>query len=212
MGTTRLKLYCGALRELGERKLASLEEDRLPRHLLDDVYTDVLQQALEEGQWRFAARSVLITPDTDVEPGFGHQNAFPFPDDHVRTMKLGHDEFFYGSLMHYTVEGRYWYTDVDPLYVQYVSNDPAYGMDLTCWPAKFTIYVETLLATHIMAGLTSAKTDRATMEKLLQKRLRSAEAIDAMEDAPAFLPQGTWVSSRGGYSRRDRGSRSRLYG
>ncbi len=38
--TTKLQIFNGALRMCGERKLASLSEDRQPRRLLDDEWAD----------------------------------------------------------------------------------------------------------------------------------------------------------------------------
>ena len=37
---SRLQLYNAALRECGERKLASLSDDYGPRYMLDDVWSD----------------------------------------------------------------------------------------------------------------------------------------------------------------------------
>ena len=45
----KLGVYNGILRELGESRLASLTEDRKPRHEIDNVYDSLLEHCLEEG-------------------------------------------------------------------------------------------------------------------------------------------------------------------
>jgi hypothetical protein len=39
-------------------------------------------------------------------------------------------------LLQVSEETGYWYTNITPIYVQYNSNDPLYGMDLGKWPAE----------------------------------------------------------------------------
>ena len=43
---SKLSIYNGALRAIGERRLASLTEDRASRRELDDAYDDVVANCL----------------------------------------------------------------------------------------------------------------------------------------------------------------------
>ena len=80
--TSKLTLFNGALRLLGERRLASLTEDRPARRYLDDAWDDgLVDDALEQGFWNFATRTVQMTASTSVEPEFGYRYAFQKPDD-----------------------------------------------------------------------------------------------------------------------------------
>lgn len=212
---TRIDLYNGALRECGERKLASLSENREPRRLLDDVWQageGIVKYVLQRKQWRFARRTVEIAPSDSIEPAFGHTFAFPIPDDHLRTCGLWSDEYMQTPLIEYQIEGRYWYSDIDPIYVAYVSDDDEWGGDLTIWPANFVRYVETYMASLIAHRLTGSKTNRNDLIKLAQIRLKEAANTDAMESPTMFPPRGTWANARTGGRRsfNDRGSRSRL--
>lgn len=217
MSTDRLGLYNGALRECQERKLASLSENREPRRLLDDIWAEgqgLVRAVLQVGQWRFARRTVELSPEPDIETSFGYQNTFAEPDDFVRTCALCSDPMLHSPLLAYQVENGFWYADIDPLYVSYVSSDVAYGGDLTKWPPNFVLYVETHMASLITGRLTGSKADRNDLLKLAEMRKRAALNTDAMESPTQFPPEGSWVSARrGGYaSRWDRGSRSRLIG
>lgn len=214
--TDRLAIYNGALRECGERKLASLTENREPRRMLDDAWTagkGMVAFALGAKQWRFGRRSVELEPDAGIEASFGRANAYPLPDDHVRTCKLCSDERMEVPLLDYEVEAGYWFTDAETLYVSYISTDTDYGGNLTLWPPAFVLWVETHLASLIAPRLIGE--DKANrLIKLAAMRLKEAASVDAMEDPTKFPPPGSFVLSRRGHRSpyRDRGPRSRLIG
>lgn len=193
---TKLSLYNGALRILGENKLANLTEGREPRFLLDDVYDDAVLYCLEEGQWNFAQRTIQIDSDSGATPAFGYAYAFVKPDDWVRTTGLSADEYLRIPLTNYEDGLGYWFADVDPLYVRYVSNDPGYGLNLAGWPQSFTEFVELHLASKIIKRLTQSTTDEGELKRDLRRAKRDALAKDAMNDPTKFLPPGSWTSSR----------------
>jgi hypothetical protein len=212
--TTRLLLYNAALLECKERKLASLTEECEARRVLDDVWDGgFVNDVLSEGQWRFASRSVELTPEDDVETLFGYSNAFAIPSDHVRTTALCEDERFQVPLLGYQVEAGYWYADIDPIYLTYVSNDADYGGDLSRWPPQFRRFAELYLAYRILPRLTGSNADRDTIKKDLKRERTEAKSVDSSESPTRFSPQGSWVSARlGSRSTLERGSRSRLIG
>lgn len=212
--TTRLLLYQAALLECKERKLASLSEECEARRVLDDVWDGgFVNDVLSEGQWRFASRSVELTPEDDVETLFGYTNAFAIPTDHVRTTALCQDERFEVPLLGYQVETGFWYADLDPIYLTYVSNDADYGGDLSKWPPKFRRFAEIDLAYRIQPRLTGSGADRETIKKDRKRARTEAKSLDASESPTRFAPQGSWVSARlGGRRTLERGSRSRLIG
>jgi hypothetical protein len=214
MAWSQLALYNQALRFCGERRLASLAENREPRRLLDDAWdANALRYCLEQGQWTFATRSAAIGADPDVTTSFGYRNAFGKPDDWVRTVGLCSDEYFNAPLTSYSDEGGRWYADIDPLYVRYVSNDAAFGADYAKWPDTFAMWVAAWLAEQIAPKLTGGEAKVALIEKKARGLLVDARSKDAMNQPAAFPPPGGWVQSRqGGRSRLDRGNRGSLLG
>lgn len=212
---TKLGLYSDALRLCGERKLASLSEDRKPRHLLDDAWGDgstngSVRRCLERGQWKHALRSIMLDYSPSIEPDFGYRYAFDQPEDMVKVAAVCSDEYFNSPLLAYADERHYWYADLDTIYVRYVSNDASYGADLSLWPQIFADLVAADLADQIVGDLTGADSQKVAKE--LEKRLRQAQSDDAMRGPTAFPPMGGWASARLGGGRGDRGSRSRLIG
>jgi len=205
MTASRLGLYNGALAILGERKLASLTENREPRRVLDDIWDEgAVGYCLEQGLWNFAMRSVELSADPDVSPQFGYRNAFSKPSDYVRTAAVASDEYFNSPLTQYSDEAGYWWADIDPLYVKFVSNGASYGADFAKWPGTFTLFVEHYLAHRACTRLTQSKTDKEQIKKDMKKALTDARSKDAMNEPASFLPSGSWSAARRGGSGGDR--------
>ena len=133
--TSRLTLYNGGLRILGERSLLSLSENVEARRRLDTAWDGgALKYCLEAGLWNFAMRTVELTYSPSVAPSFGMRYAFDKPDDFVRTGGIWSDESMKSPLLEYRDEGPYWFAELDTIYLSYVSNDAQYGADMSLWP------------------------------------------------------------------------------
>jgi len=214
MATTKLLIYNAALTICGEREIADLTESREPRRLLDTVYDNGgIDACLEMAQWHFAMRAIRVDYDTDISPDYGYRRGFSKPSDWVITSALCSDEYFKVPLTRYVDEADYWYTDIDEIYVRYVSNDDTYGNDYTLWPATFTDYVAAHFASKIIMKLTADEKKRDSVIKWEETQFKKAKSRSAMVGPQQFPAPGSWVSSRSRLgSRRDRGSRGSLLG
>lgn len=212
--TTRLARYNKVLLELGERKLASLTESREPRRILDEAWDDdFVNYCLEQGLWNFAIRTAKLTYEPSIEPDFGYQRAFARPDDFIRLAGIASDEYFRAPLTEYSDEAGYWFSDLDEIYVRYISNDEQYGNDLSLWPATFARWFSLELAVRTCEAITGDKSKLEDLKREAKKALIDARSKDAMNEGAAFPPTGQWVSSRlGRHYRRDRGNRNSLIG
>lgn len=206
----KLRLYNNALLDVGERALASLDENREPRRLLDLAWdSGALDWCLEKGQWNFAMRSMKYEYSPSVEPPFGFRRAFNKPTDWIRTCAVCSDEFFRMPLLAYTDEAGFWFCDLDTIYVRYVSNDDSYGGSFALWPNTFQRVVSAYLAAEVGSKITQDAAKRLELKKALDTFLVDARSKDAMDEATQFAPPGTWTSSRRGRRTRwDRGFRS----
>jgi hypothetical protein len=211
--TTQLSLYNEALRLCGERKLASLTEDREPRRLLDQVWDDnAINYVLEQGQWNHALRATMLEYNPSMEQAFGYQYAFEKPTDYIRLVGLCSDERYNVPLTQYTEEAGFWFADLDVIYIQYISNDASYGADMSLWPETFTRYVASYLASEIVDRLTQNSSLWDKVYGIMNRRLTDARSKDALNQPTQFPPTGRWVSARLGGVRKDRGSRNNLVG
>lgn len=225
MSTTRLKIYNGALMLCGEVRLASVDENREARHLLDEVWNDGGQRyCLEQAQWQFAMRSSRLDYNTDVQPDWGFPRAFDKPVDWVATSGVFQDEFMRAPLLDYADEVGYWYANLDQIFVRYVSDDENYGLNLSLWPTTFTDYVKAYFASRIVhkmpggaARITALLGADASGEKsgVLHAALLTAKNKSAMTQPATFPNRGTWARARYAGSRlgrRDGGNPNQLIG
>ncbi len=211
---SKLSLYNGALRVLGERKLGSLTEDRAPRRRLDSVWDEGgVKYCLEQGLWNFAMNTISLTysPSITVPDGFPYTFAFDKPEDWCRTALVSDDGCFINKGFDFADEAAYWFANPDTIWVKYVSDDANFGGDLSLWPQKFLAYVQQYFAWKICKSTTNSNTDKEQIAKDMKKALTDARATDAMNESPKRLPPGTWSQSRRGARRsNDGGSNSQL--
>lgn len=213
--TSRLSLYNDALLMAGERALASLTENVEPRLLLDQVWDNGgVDACLEEGQWMFAMRTVQIDYDPGMEPDFGYQRAFDKPEDWILTSAFCSDEFFKVPVLRYVDEAGFWFSDLDTIYVRYVSNDSSYGTDLSLWPQSFEEFVAAHFASKIILKITNDESRRRLFHNpenpkhsIRGRALLNAKSRCAMASPTSMLAQGMWSKSRTrGVNRRDGGN------
>jgi len=211
----KLLIYNATLILCGERKLASLTEDREPRRLLDDVWSGgAVKTCLEAGFWNFAMRSLKIEYDPSLDPEFGFTRAFSKPSDWVRTSVVSPEEYFTTKYKahQFADEAGYWWADVDTLYVKMVSDGANYGNNLGNWTEAFTRHVEIYLASRIVAKLTKSEKTEEKIEMKLKRSLASLSAKDAMNEGTSIPEEGSWNRSRRNWGRRDGGNRGQLIG
>ena len=220
MGTTRLQVYNGALILCGQRPIATLDVNEEGRRLLDAAWNDnAALHCLEEGQWIFAMRGSQFQYDSAIEPTWGYRRGVGKPTDWVNTSAVCSDEYFEVPLTAYSDEGGIWYSDLDILYVKYVSSDGAYGMAMGRWPASFVEYVKAYLASKIIYNVSASPQRREELMQpntgiLAQARLTALNR-DAMAKPTQFPARGTWTRSRHGRNTmdwQDGGNRNRLIG
>jgi hypothetical protein len=199
----KLSLYNLALGHLQERRLKSLAEEREPRRVLDDYWDQVAAYCLERKFWNFIYRTVAIDASSTVVPAFGYLYAFTIPIDWIRTRKISGVETLDPPLLQYVEEAGYWYANITPIYVQYNSRDPLYGLNLGAWPASFTDYVALRLASQSCKRITGKKDLLEGPDGLLTQEKKAymvASANCAMNEAIGFRPQGSWTRARRGFT------------
>jgi hypothetical protein len=203
--TDRLSIYNNALLQLGERKLASLTENRKPRRVLDQVWdSDFIRGCLEDGHWNFGTRTIRSDYNPSISPDFGYKYAHDKPDDWVRTSALSISEYVTDPLTSYNDEVNFWFCDHPVIFVRYVSDDPSYGGDMSSWPESFVDYVETKLAAKICLSITQSSVKENDLLSKANDMLKVVKGRDAQNDPPKFTPTGSWVRSRAGSRGRGR--------
>lgn len=196
---SQLSIYQGACSLVGERQLQSLTENRESRRALDDWWSrGLVNTCLAAGLWNFAARGVQFDYDPDFSPQWGFQCAFPHPSDWVRWMKICVDPYYENPLLQCTDEAGVLFCDLQRFWGKYVSNDPAWGMNMAVWSDKFQRYVEAEFGAAICMRVTGSLEKKKAVEDERDRLLKEAKSTDAMNDATALLPAGNWRQARHG--------------
>lgn len=197
---SKLSLYNGALRHLGQRSLANLTENREPRRLLDEVWDDgFLDGILEQGWWKHASRGVQLSPNPSFVRQFGYNYQFTQPSDMVKLCAFTLDEYMEITIDRYLDEGGAWYCNQNPIWVQYVSNDVSYGLNFAGWPQSFNEYAQAALA-----GLSASRFKKTPQEKQdieRQEKLFKHDALskDALKGPTKRPTMGSWNQARRGW-------------
>jgi hypothetical protein len=195
--TTKLKLYNLALGTyVGTQRLANLTENVASRHALDAVYDSSVQYMLEQGIWKFALRVAELIKDVTA-PTLHREHSYAIPDDFVRLARISSDDRLDAELLDYREANGKWYSNVDPIFIEYVSNDDDYGLDLDLWPANFEQAVASWMAYQSVLDISKDRSDRADLLTLHQRTLANARRLDAVDEAVKRKPTGSWVRSRG---------------
>lgn len=213
--TTQLRLYNKALRNLGERRLSAVDENIEPRRILDDIYNDeAIKNCLEQGYWNFAMRTQEVSFDPGITPSFGYRFAFTKPDDWVNTYEISTNQYFDPPLLQFHDEGNNWFCDHQTIYIRYVSDDSAYGSDLSLWPETFAEFVGWYLAKEAAGQITGTSADDPEIKKGFKDARKEARSNDVLNQAVKFGPQGSWSGARAGRygGRSDRGNPGSLTG
>lgn len=205
----RLSLYNGALRRIGQRKLANLSENVESRRQLDTAWDDnAVKGCLEAGLWMFAIRSMALTYSPSLDSQFGYRYIFTKPEDWCRTALLCSDEYMQVPLLQYRDEAGFWRADLETIYVGYVSDDPAFGGDMSLWPKAFADFVECTLACGVVLPLTQSEQKKDKADREVMAQLKMAQALVAQAQPTKLFPSGSWTSARmrnsmgNGWSRR----------
>lgn len=205
MSTDRLKIYNGALLLCGEKHLASLDENREARVLLDLVWNDNgVRGCLEMAQWHFAMRTSQFDYNPSFTSQFGFRYAFTKPDDWITTSGVFQDGYCQTPITQYADEVGYWFSDYDTLYVRYVSDAVTYGMNLAGWPVSFTDYVKAYFASRVIHKLSNSESKIVFLmgppqkpeHGWLHKTLAVAKNKAAMALPASFPTRGTWTAAR----------------
>lgn len=203
MTITKLSLFNRALRHLRVVRLANLNENVKSRNELDAVYDDTLQACLEMAGWKFAIRTSLLTPDSDIEPNFGLSYVYAVPDDFAgRWVAICVDDMFRVEDPTFREENGVLYSNQSQLYVKYVSNGTSYGLDLGKYPENYAELVGITLAERACLPITK---DDKLLTKVQSDGVRillKAKTFDAIKDGQRQTPPGRIVTARFGNSPR----------
>lgn len=207
--TNKQALYNLALGTYVGTQKAQLTEEVPQRYALDDVYDSALKYMLTQGLWKFALKTMVMTA-VRQSAAFHRQYRYPLPEDFVRLARISPTPRLdvNAQLEDFIEENGFLYTDSPTLYLQFVSNDDDYGLNLDIYPADYEQAVASWLAYQSLLPISKDRGDRADLLKLHNVTLATSRRLDAVDEAVKQKPAGRWPRSRGwGFNGTSRGLR-----
>lgn len=194
---TKLQIYNGALRRLGNPLLTSLAEENTARRTCDSVWDEgFIDYLLDRGKWSFAQRTVKITYSTTIIPAFGLKYAFPAPLDFIKLVGFWQNNMETVTYFQYKFEAGIFYTDREDIVITYVSNDPTYGGNMSRWPNVFSQYAQSYMALQIEPMITNNNATNKELTKDLLEAERMALTSDGLNKPIQVNPTGSWGRAR----------------
>lgn len=170
-----LDLYNEALLLLGQRQLASITEDREPRHRLDGAYNRLaVEYCLQIVQPSFAGTTVKLGSPV---PGTTFTYTHALPTDEVDVISVFSDQSLDQPITRYIKEGGAISCDYDTIWVRYISN--ALAMDIDAWPAAFFKVVGAYLALQTATRLSPDEYEK--IELKFQQRVQISKDTDGIK-------------------------------
>lgn len=189
MAIDQLSVYNNALRIIGERKLASLTEDRPPRHYLDDAWDfGAVDFCLELVKPRFATKIVKLDSATATQ---GFSATHSLPSDYVAMVALYSDSDLSEPVTRFLEQGGELLADHSTVYLRYVSNVPA--TSFANWTASFARVVAAYLAKEVGPRIRPDATD--TFDSVFADAVSTSTSIDSAEEPrPRSKPDNSTLS------------------
>lgn len=190
----KLDIYQGALRLLGSHQVASLVENIPDRLRLDEAWDEVVAYCLKRGLWNFATREAILSAHASA-PTFGYTHKFTHPTDMVRVVAVS-DQATSNQFELFENRAGFFYADVETLYLTYISNNASYGLNIAAWPQDFADVVKARLAFEVALPITGDEGKQANAFTLFERNLKTAKALDAIDERVRFKPVGRLVRAR----------------
>ena len=195
----KLDIFNRVLVKCGQRPLLSLSDARPEQRAIDRVYDSAVEKLIEGALWKFASRSEELQPSDTASTQFGYQYAYENPTDYVRVIRISDNERFRPTLRDFMFEGDFLFADCSPLYLQYVSDDPAYGLDVGKWTPSFADALVDELVVRTSPFLMGAGVQQVEQfEKQAKRSFYMAKGRDAVNQPEGWVPSGRLVKARSG--------------
>lgn len=202
MGTTKLQLYIRACILMEQMPVSTVSDNVEVRRRLDDHYDDVLAWVMEQGFWRTGLRTAELALNTGVAAAFGFEYAHDIPTDFVKQYVVSASDALHppldgqSNVKPYRMEGGYVWANTTPIYMRYLSNDAAYGLDLTLWTEGMANGCAHELAARAAPVVTGSTEKADKLHEEATGLISRAATFDAMQQPTMATREGRWTGNR----------------
>ncbi len=195
MATSNVAICNSALIKVGvgeEGRISGLDEGSKNANVCNEQFFKLRDSLLRRHLWNFSIAREKLAKLTE-KPKFEFDNAFALPSDWLRTVSVSSNDTGHG-VVPYKIEAGNILSSSTDIFLRYVRiiTDPN---DMT---VDFREVLATLLARDIALAVAQSNTIKQDMAQQYRRTMAAARSVDALEDFPEQMPQGSWTSSRNG--------------
>ena len=181
-----------ALNLLGASTISALTDDTKNARLCNQRYEPVRNRVFRSHAWNCLHKRVQLAQNSTA-PVVEYDHAYALPSDCLRVLKInnGSTDSILTNL-DYKLEGRNIVTDIDTVFLIYISLDTD--------PNNYDTYLRESISHQLAADLAYAITNNATLANnymaRADERLREARFIDATENSLGTIEANEFTDAR----------------
>lgn len=168
MTATKVSICNAALRMIGERVIASFDEETPTAQHCRDIYDQTRLSLLRDHPWSCAKKRAILSP-VSTYPVFGYAHAFPLPKDYVLVIDTGTEC--------YEIENRYILANTNQINLIYVFDND----NEATWDPMLVEALSLKLAAKMCKPITGSDAAGETAEAKYQQLVKRARTINAQE-------------------------------
>ena len=181
----QLTIVNTALLKISEEQLTSLADNTKTSGLVSTLWDITLESLLNEANWSFARKRVIITPEVTA-PAFGYTARFRTPADYNHLVSIGEE-----TEVDYRVENGYILASQESLSLVYIANIT----DATIMGAKFTNSLVLYLASGLAYAINGNTKEAQYLEQQAGIALEKAKMEEKTEKGLTYSV-GDWEADR----------------
>ena len=181
-----------ALNLLGASTIAALTDDTKNARLCNQRYEPVRNRVFRSHAWNCLHKRVQLAQNSTA-PVVEYDHAYALPSDCLRVLKIHNGTTdSIATALDYKLEGRNIVTDLDTIFLIYISLDTD--------PNNYDTYLRESISHQLAADLCYAITNNASLANnymvRADERLREARFIDATENSLGTVEANEFTDAR----------------
>ena len=177
--TTKVKLANRALIRLNKGLISSLTEATQTATYVNQVFDEVAEGVIAEGDWSFARKRLELGQDAST-PAFDYSYQHTLPSDFVKIVSINEAQ---PGLYDFKIEGTKLLSDKSGMKILYIYNN----LSVQDWPATFKECFVTKLALELSYLFRSDKVLTRGLEESYERTLRKMLALDGGQDTSDLI-------------------------
>lgn len=185
MANSKVGICNMALTILAAERILSITDKNEAARKCDVLYPMCLDSLLSEHNWNFACCECRLARLAEESKMLQFGAVYQLPDDCIRVQRCIKDYKF-------KVKGRKLYTNVEPCYIEYITNNVSEGE----FSAGFVNALAYRLASTLCFGITRDASLTSFFEKKSKEAVEEAKFTDGQEGIGTFPLGGTLLEAR----------------